>query len=135
MTYATKSDLYDRFGQIEIEQLADKDNSADAAAIADTVARALADADAEINGYLEGVYQLPLASTPRFLNSLASDIARYYLAGSTVVEDIEKKYKFAIRSLEKINKEQIRLNIKEVTIGESPVIRRKRPPVFDFGGN
>lgn len=81
MTYATKQDLIDRFGETELRQLTDRTNRP-ASTIDDTVVdRALTDAAALINGYLAKVYSLPLASTPAVLTRVAADVARYLLHG------------------------------------------------------
>ncbi len=74
MGYAVAADLTARFGEPEIIQLTDRDGFGvvDAA----RVNQVLAEADAEIDGYLAKRYSLPLASVPPLLTRLACDIAR-----------------------------------------------------------
>ncbi len=90
MTYASQADLIDRFGETELAQ---RTNRVDGLTI-DTVvlARALGDADAEIDGYLATRYQLPLASTPVVLVRLAADLARYRLYDDGVPATVLQRY-------------------------------------------
>lgn len=81
MSYASQQDLIDRFGELELIQLTDRVAIPPAAVNATVVDRALADADALIDGYLKAAYELPLATTPPALVKAASDIARFYLWG------------------------------------------------------
>lgn len=106
MSYAVKQDMIDRFAESELVQLTDR--SGTAVAINDTVlARALSDADAEIDGYLMGRYTLPLANTPRMLTSVACDIARYRLYDDRVTEQVEKRYDDAVKLLRLIGEGKI----------------------------
>lgn len=98
MTYATKQDLIDRFGADELEQLTDRDGSAEA--IVDSVLdRALEDADAKINSYLSGHYTLPLTDPPDVLERTASDLARYYLYQDGPTEAVQKAFDHAVAFL------------------------------------
>lgn len=98
MPYASQADLVDRFGAEEIAQRSDRINGAviDAA----VVARALGDADAEIDAYLAARYQLPLASTPPVLVRMACDIALYRLC-DVPPEEARKRYEDAVRDLKR----------------------------------
>lgn len=100
MTYATQADLVERFGETEIAQLTDRDNGA--VIDATVVARALADADAEIDGYLAARYALPLATAPALLTRLAADIARYRLYDERTTEAVRQRYQDATRMLDRI---------------------------------
>ncbi|MDP1673371.1 MAG: DUF1320 domain-containing protein [Burkholderiales bacterium] len=92
MSYATKQDMIDRFGETELVQITNQEDHA-ATVINDTVLnQALADADAEIDGYLIGRYALPLASVPATLKRNACDIARYHLYDNRVTEQVQKRY-------------------------------------------
>jgi len=97
MTYATKQQMIDRFGQDELIQLTDRSG---AGVIDDVVLdQALADADAEIDGYLAGRYQLPLGSVPPILVVYACDIARYRLYDDAATEQVSRRYQDAVRFL------------------------------------
>ena len=99
MTYATQQAMIERFAEREVIALTDRDSTG---SINDAVlAVALANADAEINTYLESRVSLPLAVTPVVLVGYACDIARYRLTGAEVVETetIARRYHEAIKFL------------------------------------
>lgn len=100
MTYATQTDLVDRFGEAELAQLSDRA----AGVVLDTtvINRALADADAEIDTYLATRYALPLASVPAVLPRLAADIARYRLFDDRVTEAVRTRYQDAVGLLKRL---------------------------------
>ncbi len=75
MTYASLSDLIDRYGAELILQHADRDH--DGTADPAVVARALADADAEIDGWLASRYPVPVDPPSPRLKALATEIAWY----------------------------------------------------------
>ncbi len=72
MTYCTRQDLIDRFGEGAIGELEFGNPNA--------VAEAIDDAGALIDGYVGGRYPLPLAEVPAILKRAARDIVRYSLA-------------------------------------------------------
>lgn len=109
MGYATAQDVEDALGLREVIALTDRDN---VGAVDSTVlARALADADAEIDSYLAGRYTLPLVGAYPVLTRHACNMARYYLSGADVteVEVVRTRYKDAIRYLESIRDGKTRL--------------------------
>jgi len=98
MTYATIQNMIDRFGEDELIQLTDRQNLG----VIDNVVvnRALADADARINGYLGVRYTMPLSlPQPTGLERLGCDIARYALHEDRVTEIVQKRYDDAIALL------------------------------------
>ena len=107
MSYATQSDMTERFGAVELAQLSDRVNGTviDVA----VVARALADADAEIDAYLARRYQLPLASTPPVLVRMACDIARYRLYDEAVTEAVRVRYNDAVALLKRMASGEVEL--------------------------
>lgn len=97
MTYAMRTDMTARFAEEELIQLTDRDRLGQIdTAVLD---RALADADAEINGYLSVRYTLPLAPAPTVLVRLAADLARYYLYDDHAPEQIKQRYDDAVKFL------------------------------------
>jgi phage gp36-like protein len=113
MAYATSDDMVSRFGALEIIQISDRAGSGQIDAT--VVGNALDDASAEIDTYLAGRYTLPFASTPRFVNQLCCNIARYHLcvAGTRMTDEVNEHYKAAVQFL--------RLAAKgEITLGELP---------------
>lgn len=107
--YASRTDMEARFGQNEVVMLTDRSHSGD---VDDAVLQqALADAAAEIDGYLAGRYSLPFAAAPKVLTGYACDIARYRLCGSAamVTDDIRDRYRDAVRFLEHVGAGKISL--------------------------
>lgn len=90
MTYATQADLEARFSAEEVLQLADRNR--DGVIDAGVVDQALADADAEIDGYLGSRYQLPMAAVPQIIKVYACDVARYRLYANAATEEVRNRY-------------------------------------------
>ena len=111
MTYATKQNLIDRFGQAELVQLTDRAIPPIGAIVDAVVDGALADADAEIDGYLVGQYLLPLASVPKNLVALACDIARYKLFDDRATEQVRQRYDDAVKYLRSVGKGELSLGL------------------------
>lgn len=112
MPYASKQDLIDSFGAVELEQLTDR-TTPPAGAIDDTVVdKALGDADQLIDGHLQAAgYALPLASVPGLVKQLAGTIARYLLHAAAPTETVRKNYEDALRMLRDIAAKKLHLNI------------------------
>lgn len=87
MTYATQQDLVERFGAEELIQLTDRTNIPVSTIDAVVVGRALSDASAFIDGFVQKVARLPLSPVPDVLTKIAADIARYYLHGKSADKD------------------------------------------------
>lgn len=116
MSYATKQDLIDRVGAEELIQLTDRSGAGD---IDDEViARALADADADINGYLAARATLPLtAPYPPLLVRLACTLAHYYLYVQPN-EAVTNRYKAAVKTLEGLSDGTVSLGLDAAGAGE-----------------
>lgn len=97
MPYATQADLEARYGAAEILQLADRDG--DGMIDAGVIEQALADAGAEIDGYLGSRYALPLAEVPQIVKVYACDLARYRLWDKAASEEVRRRYEDALRYL------------------------------------
>ncbi len=108
MSYATAADLALRFGEAELAQLADPLHTGEPDAA--VLALALADADAEIDGYLVALYALPLASVPALLVRMACDLARYRLFGDRVTDQVRQLYTDAVRDLKAIASGAMRID-------------------------
>lgn len=109
MTYASQQNLIDRFGENELIQLTDRDSLG--AIDADVIARALADADAEINGYLSTRYTLPLSPVPAVLEKLACDIARYQLFENKATDIVKERYENSVRFLKDVVSGKVTLGV------------------------
>jgi phage gp36-like protein len=102
MAYAARTDMATRYGEAEIAQLEADSNKGPAA-----VTAALADAAAEIDGYLGRVYSLPLPAGRSFpiLKWASCDIARYRLWESKINDEkdtIYTRYRRVVKVLEDI---------------------------------
>lgn len=107
--YATQAQLIERFGERMLIDLSDRADPPTGVINAGVVARALADTDAVIDGYLAGRYALPLAATPPQLLDLALSIAIYKLHPSDPDPKIKADYEDAKKDLLKISTGVIRL--------------------------
>ncbi len=111
MTYATLDQLKDRFGTGMLVHLTDREEVPSGMVDPAVVARALADTDAVIDGYLAARYQLPLGDTPALLADIAQIIAIWKLHRFEPDPKIAKDYEGALRSLRDVATGTIRLAI------------------------
>lgn len=133
MSYATPQDFIDYFGESESIELSHLD---DPLAVTPNEAKLqtyLDHATAEINGYLQSRYTLPLANTPQILKYHCCDIARYRLDQYRRREDVYERYKTVISYLRDVAKGIVSLGLDEAN---SPVLEAGTPdfvsaaPVF-----
>jgi len=75
MSYCTLAELIETYGETDIRNLSDRANKPAQAIDEQVVARAIADADAEIDLHLEARYRLPLASVPAVLTRIACQLS------------------------------------------------------------
>ena len=111
MTYASQSDLVERFGTPRLVDLTDRADPPAGTIDEGVIADALANTDAAIDGYLLGRYILPLTAVPDLLRDLAISIAIYKLHGDTVSDKISTDYASALKTLTLISSGTIRLNV------------------------
>ena len=104
MSYVTQSQLIDRYGERMLVQLTDRGVPAIGAIDDAVVARALADTDAMIDGYLAARYALPLASVPAALTDAAAEVAIYKLHRKSPDTKIQQDYDNALKRLADISK-------------------------------
>lgn len=109
MPYATLEELTDRFGQRLLLQLTDRASPPSGTIDQAIVDRALTDTDAVIDGYLGGVYQLPLATTPPLVVDLALAIAIYKLHTFAPDPKIADDYSQALKTLLQISQGTVKL--------------------------
>ena len=109
MDYARLPDLYARFGEREINQIADIDRTGTADAV--LVDRALSDAAAEIDAALLGRYALPVATVPDLLRRIACDLARYFLYADQPGKEVEARAKNAREMLLWIASGKLKLDL------------------------
>jgi len=123
MAYCTQSDLVDRFGLEEVTEASDRlqVGAIDKGVLSD----AIADGDATINGYLRGIYQIPVEGSPE-LTRIACDLTRFYLWGIHPPEHVEERYKAAIAYLKDVAKGLVTL---DATLAETEASGPSAPVV------
>lgn len=112
MAYLTPAELATRYGQDRLIDLTDRDG--DGLADDPMINQALADASAEIDGYLAARYALPLPMVPAILARIAGDIAIYRLLSLRRLGDIEdarRRYEDVRRLLEAISRGTVSLGL------------------------
>lgn len=120
MAYCTEAELVARFGDVEVADLLDRDNSG--TADTNALASAQTDADALIDGYLAGRYSVPLASAPALIVGIAANLVRYILWGNNAPEEIRKRYDDSIARL------------KDLSAGKLTIPAESLAPLDDAGG-
>lgn len=109
MAYCTIAQLTDRYGTALLRELTDRADVATGSIDETVLNRAIADADAVIDGYLRGRYSLPLTSTPALLVDLSLVISIYKAHANVASEKIRKDYDDAIKTLTQISNGTVRL--------------------------
>ena len=88
-------------------------------AITPIVEQAIADADAEIDGYLAKRYKVPFGKTPQVINKFAKDIALYNMVSRKGVDENDRektyltRYTAAIAFLTKVAEGRISIGVSE----------------------
>lgn len=94
--------MCERFGELEINQLTERMRDIGHTP-ADVLSAAIADADADIDGYLtDGGYTLPIASTPELLRKHACILTRFYLYKTQRPNEVKEDYDRSIGWLKRI---------------------------------
>jgi len=107
--YCTQVDILEQLDEDILIQLTD---DADAGIVdVDVVIRAIADADAEIDGYCGKRYSVPFATVPAIIRKFSVDMAIYnlYARRKGAPEDREKRYNNAVKFLTNVSKGLISL--------------------------
>ncbi len=113
MSYSTSADMAARYPNRDLVQLTNEDPTQ---VIVNTapIEQALADASAEIDGYLESRFTLPLTDPPAVLNRLACDIAMYRLQSLRPLHDMgdaRKRYEDAVVLLVRVARGEVTLGL------------------------
>lgn len=119
MAYVTTDDMVQRFGELEMIQLTDRE-AATGEVDATVLAAVIADAQAEVDSYLSVRYALPLTVVPDILRSYTADVARYRLYDIEIPEIVKKRYDDALRFLRDVSARRASLD-KDVNGVEAPV--------------
>ncbi|NPU85551.1 MAG: DUF1320 domain-containing protein [Syntrophaceae bacterium] len=111
MAYCTQNDLIEQISEAELIQLTD-DAGADTVDTS-AVARAIADADAEIDGYCGARYTVPFSPAPVMIRKISVDLAIYNLfsrrSAVKIPEERQKRYDNAVRFLRDVSRGLISL--------------------------
>lgn len=111
MPYCTLQELTDRYSARMLLDLSDRGEAPAEEVDAALIDRAIADADALIDGYLKVRYALPLATVPRLVKDLSLRISIYYAHAHVASEKIREDYKDALRTLGEISRGLLQLDV------------------------
>lgn len=136
MAYCTQSDLTEQMSTDELVQLTD-DTGAGAVDISVAV-RAIADADAEIDGYCATRYAVPFATVPALIRKVSVEIAIYnlYARRQGAPEDRRRRYEDAVRWLKDVARGVVALGADapaEASDGGPETTVAKRDRIFSLG--
>lgn len=110
MGYCTQSDLEEQIPQAELINLTDDAGAGTVDASA--VARAIADADAEIDAYCGARYTVPFSPVPVMIRKMSVDMAIYHLFSRRALkmsDDRKARYDNAVRFLRDVSLGRISL--------------------------
>jgi phage gp36-like protein len=113
VVYASSDDMIARYPSRDLVQLTNEDPTQTAI---DTIVidQALIDASAEIDGYLDGRFALPLTDPPAVLNRLACDVAMYRLQSLRPIHDMadaRQRYEDAVQLLVRVARGELTLGL------------------------
>jgi len=138
MAYSAQADLEEQLSGTELIELTDDAGAGEVDTSA--LARAIADADAEIDSYCAARYTTPFSPVPVMIRKLSVDIALYNLfsrrSALKIPEERQKRYDNAVRFLRDVAKGLISLGAdapSEPTDGKPQAARAKGDRVFTLG--
>lgn len=111
MAYATLADIRERLPEESLVNLTDDSDSGQVDEA--VVARAIADADAEIEGYLARRHKLPVSPVPNLVRKVSVELAIYHLHSRRggAPEEWRTRYEDARRLLENIARGLVSLGL------------------------
>ena len=101
--YCTQPQLETRYGTDLLVALTDRATPSSGLVDAVVVEQAIADASAEIDGYVAKRYQLPLVSTPDTLRDLAQVMTFYKLHRRETDDKTRRDYEDALKRLKTLH--------------------------------
>ena len=113
MAYASADDMIARYPNRDLVQLTNEDPT-QTVVNTSVIGQALEDASAEIDGYLDGRFALPLNDVPTVLNRLACDVAMYRLQSLRPLHDMtdaRKRYEDAVELLVRVARGEVTLGL------------------------
>ena len=110
MAYASLTDLIDAFDEVEVLQLADRDD--DRVADPDVIASVQGRTQSLIDGYLSGRYALPLDPPyPPVIVGIDCDLQRYFLSDNQASDRVMDGYNKSMDLLKAINAGKVLLSL------------------------
>lgn len=112
MPYCTEEDLIKVLPEETLRQMTDDERVGGSDELSTRIDEAIAQADGEIDTYLEGLATLPLATVPPIIRKCSCSIALYNLYSrhdETIPETREMRYKDAVRILRDIRDLKMKL--------------------------
>jgi phage gp36-like protein len=110
MAYCTLAQMLVQYGEPMLRDATDRADAATGDVDEAAVERAIASADALIDGYLKVRYALPLGDTPALVNELSMTIALYKAHPRVADEKVQRDYDNALKLLTQISKGDIKLD-------------------------
>jgi phage gp36-like protein len=113
VSYASPNDLIVRYSNRDLVQLSNEDPT-QTTINTSTLQQALDDASAEIDGYIEGRFALPLIDPPTVLDRLTCDVAMYRLQSLRPLHDLEdarRRYEDAVELLMRVARGEVTLGL------------------------
>lgn len=113
MAYASPDDMIARYPNRDLVQLTNEDPTQTTVNTA-SLQQALDDAAAEIDGYIESRFALPLSDPPAVLNRLSTDIAMYRLQSLRPLHDLadaRKRYEDVVALLVRVARGEVTLGL------------------------
>jgi phage gp36-like protein len=112
-SYANPNDIIARYTNRDLVQLTNEDPT-QTVVNTGALTQALSDASAEIDGYLESRFALPLVDPPAVLSRLACDIAMYRLQTLRPLHDLadaRQRYEDALALLVRVARGEVTLGL------------------------
>jgi len=136
MAYCTFNDIKEQLPEDELTQLTDDSGAGTFDPL--IVDRAIADADAEINGYCGERYTVPFDPVPAVIRKFSVDISIYNLFSRRqgADEDRRNRYRDAIRFLQNLSKGFVTLGVDapvEIAQDTVSVTTTKNDRIFSMG--
>lgn len=135
-TYVTSGDLIPSYVEERVAVQLTNDEIDGETVVPSVVDDAIADAEAEVDGYLGARYALPLVTVPRLVVRLVLRLSRYHLynrRAGAVEEWLEKDYAGALRMLRDIAEGKITLGTQPEPGANSERIVRSTSQAQVFG--
>lgn len=126
MPYCTLADLKLQVPEEDLAQLTD--DAAGASVSTPVLARAIADADAEIEGYLRARYVVPMAPVPEIVRRVSVDLtifnlySRRFNTDDGVPDAVQARWENAIKTLTRISSGAVTLPTTATTTADSDQI-------------